>query len=74
MNATESETIRPLTLGQIATRYGIQLWQVRRLFERNLVAESPRVGQIRVVYPDQLPTIEQALKAAGYLKNEAVSA
>jgi hypothetical protein len=63
----------PLTLGDIARRYGLQTWQVRRLYERRILPEPARVGSARVVHPDDLPKIEAALRQAGYLKPEVVA-
>jgi DNA-binding transcriptional MerR regulator len=57
----------PLTIGQIAKRFGCPPWAVRRLFERGLLPEPPRVGAYRVVAPEKLPQVETALREAGYL-------
>jgi hypothetical protein len=65
----------PLTIGQVAKRFGCRPWQVRRLFESGKLPEPPRVGCYRVFFVEQLPEIEAALRAAGYWpKEEAVSA
>jgi DNA-binding transcriptional MerR regulator len=40
-----------LTLGAAAQRLGCQAWQIRRLFERGLLPEPPRVGAYRVLVP-----------------------
>jgi hypothetical protein len=55
------------TLGAVAKLYGVRVWQVRRLYERRLLPEPGRVGAYRVVTSDELPKIEAALRAAGYL-------
>jgi hypothetical protein len=55
------------TIGAVARRYGVEPWQVRRLFERGLLPEAHRVGAYRVIAVDDLPQVEAALKAAGYL-------
>lgn len=55
------------TLGDIAERFKIPTWRVRRLFERGLLAEPPRAGSYRIVHESDLPRIERALRAAGYL-------
>lgn len=59
---------QPLTLGQIATRYGIQLWQVQRIYQRGLVPEADRIGRTRVVQPADLPSVEAALVKGGYIQ------
>lgn len=56
-----------LTLGAAARRLGCRVWQIRRLFERGLLPEPPRIGAFRVLPADRLPAVEQALRAAGYL-------
>jgi hypothetical protein len=57
----------PITLGAVARRHGIPGWMVRRVYERKLLPEAARLGPWRVVYPDQLPALEAALRQAGYL-------
>ena len=57
-----------LTIGEVATRFGLQMWQVRRLFERGFLPEPDRVGVNRVVPEGDMPKIEKALREAGYLK------
>jgi len=56
-----------LTLGQIATRFGCQLWQVRRLYERGLLPEPERIGRTRIVRREDLPRIEKLLRESGYV-------
>jgi hypothetical protein len=60
----------PLTIGQVARHFGCPPWAVRRLFERRILPEPPRVGAYRVVAPEQLPEIGTALKQAGYIAGE----
>lgn len=55
------------TLGPVARLYGCQTWQVRRLFERGLLPPAFRIGTYRVIAVEDLPLVEQALGAAGYL-------
>jgi hypothetical protein len=62
------------TVGQIAARYGVPAWKVRRVFERGLVPPATRVGAYRVVPASELPVIEEALRQAGYLPGEAAHA
>jgi hypothetical protein len=40
---------RYLTLGDIARRYGCQVWQVRRVILRGLIPEPARVGAYLVI-------------------------
>src|SRR5262249_33730255 len=56
-----------LSLGEVAARYGVDLWKVQRLFRRRLLPAPPRVGPFRVIRTDQLPKVEAALVRAGYL-------
>ena len=56
-----------LTIGALARRFGCQPWHIRRLFERNLLPPANRVGAYRVIAAEDLPRVEQALRAAGYL-------
>ena len=60
----------PLTIGQVAARFGVLAWQVRRLFESGKLPEPPRMGVYRAISPDDLPVIKRALQDAGYLKGE----
>jgi DNA-binding transcriptional MerR regulator len=59
-----------ITIGETATRLGVQAWHVRRLFERGLLPPAQRVGAYRVVAVADLPKIETALRNAGYLSRE----
>jgi hypothetical protein len=56
-----------LTIGAVAAHFGCQQWQVRRLFERSLLPQAPRVGAYRVIAKADLPKIEAALRRADYL-------
>jgi hypothetical protein len=60
-----------LTIGPVARRFGCQPWQIRRLFERGLLPQAPRVGPYRVIAIAELPRIEEALRKAGYLPKRA---
>jgi hypothetical protein len=59
-----------LTVGAIAARLGCRPWQVRRLFERGLLPQPPRVGAYRVIPAADLPKVKAALCRAGYLVGE----
>ena len=61
-----------LTLGPVARLYGCPTWKVRRLFERGLLPPAARVGLYRVVALEDLPTVEEALREAGYLQGGQV--
>jgi DNA-binding transcriptional MerR regulator len=64
----------PLTLGAVAKHFACHTWQIRRLFERNLLPPAARVGAYRVIAPADLPLVEKVLRAAGYLpKNTEVA-
>jgi len=67
MGAKTTTDEQVMTLGDVARELGIQLWQVRRLYERGLLPEPPRVAGARVVRREELAKIEAALKEAGYL-------
>jgi hypothetical protein len=58
------------TVGDIARRFACREWQVRALFERGLVPPARRFGQYRVIATEDLPAIEAALRAAGYIADE----
>jgi hypothetical protein len=60
-----------LTVGAVAVRYGVQAWQIRRLFERGLLPPAPRVGPYRVIAVADLPKVEKALRDARYLARAA---
>lgn len=60
-------TPTPLTTGDVAKRFNCRPWQVRRVIERGLLAPPERAGLYRVFGADDLPRIEAALRAAGYL-------
>jgi hypothetical protein len=61
-----------MTVGMVAARYSrperpVRPWMVRRLFERKLLPEPTRLGPVRIFDESDLPVIEAALRAAGYL-------
>jgi DNA-binding transcriptional MerR regulator len=62
------------TIGAIGQRYGVPAWQVRRLFERGLLPPAARVGAYRIVAAEDLPKVEAALQAAGYLRQKEAAA
>jgi DNA-binding transcriptional MerR regulator len=66
--------VPPLTIGDVARHFGCETWQVRRVITTGRVPEPPRLGAYRVFYPSDLPHIETALRAAGYLPQEVAHA
>ncbi len=63
-----------LTVGQAAQHFGVAEWKIRRLYERRLLPPAARLGTYRVIGPDDLPRVEEALRQAGYLRDrEAVA-
>jgi hypothetical protein len=57
-----------LTISEASLSIGIEPWQLRRLYNRQLVPEPARYGNNRVVKPDDLPGLRRAAKSVGYLK------
>jgi DNA-binding transcriptional MerR regulator len=57
------------TTGDVAERYGIPEWRVRRLYERGILPEPARAGTYRLIRAEDLPGVENALRRAGYLPN-----
>jgi hypothetical protein len=56
-----------LTIGAVAAHYGVPPWQVRRLYERQLLNEPQRAGRYRLIARGDLPRVGAALRRAGYL-------
>jgi DNA-binding transcriptional MerR regulator len=67
-------SVRFLSIGAVAAHFGVPPWKLRRTIERGLLAEPPRVGVYRVFTATDLPHVEKALRAAGYLVGEGVTA
>lgn len=56
-----------LTVGEVAELFpGLQSWQVRRIYERKLLPEPPRLGSTRAIPRADIPKVIDALKAAGF--------
>jgi len=67
-------TVPYITLGSLAKRYpGLQVWQIRRLYERGILPEPPRVAGLRIIPLEDVPTTVAALKSAGYLSRLAIA-
>jgi DNA-binding transcriptional MerR regulator len=62
------------SIGDVARLHGVPIWAVRRLYQRKILPEPGRVGVYRVVTSKDLPAIEKALRACGYLRTETVVA
>jgi hypothetical protein len=62
-----------VTIGGIARQHGLPGWKVRRLWERGQLPPAQRIGAYRVVPISELPRVEAALRAAGYLQQEGVA-
>lgn len=63
----------PLTTAKLARRFGVEVWKVRRVFERGMVPEPGRLGLVRVFSESDVPPIEAAMIRAGYLEPKAAS-
>ncbi len=63
-----------LTTSEVARRYGIKDWMVRRLYEKGALPEPGRFGRFRVVAETDLPKVEAALRKAKYLREPSAVA
>jgi hypothetical protein len=54
------------TIGDLAKRWNLPPWKVRRAFEKKLVS-AERVGAYRIVHERDLNKVEVALRKLGYL-------
>lgn len=61
---------RLLTTREVADVLGTDTWRVQRLFEGGHLPEPPRFAGRRVITPDLLPGIVDALRARGWLPAE----
>jgi hypothetical protein len=57
-----------MSTSEAARRLGVGVWAVRRVYEKKLLPDAPRIGQNRLIRGDDLPHLEAALRKAGYLK------
>lgn len=61
------------TLGDLARRWGVATWQIRRLYETGVLPPAARVGAYRIVAAGDVWRVERALESVGYLpRKEAV--
>jgi hypothetical protein len=63
-----------LPMKEAAARCNVQVWQVRQVFLKGLMAEPGRCGMGRVIPVSDLPELEAALKKLGYVKSDAAPA
>jgi hypothetical protein len=63
-----------LTVPEIAELLGVEAWRIRRLYERRLLAEPPRIGRARAIDSDEIPAIVDALRCRGWLPDVASAA
>ena len=53
----------------VARQVGCRPWHIRRICEKGLLPEPPRVGRQRAFRPSDLPALRAALAKVGYLKS-----
>lgn len=53
------------SIADVARMTGNGEWTIRRLFREGAVPETKRVGVTRVIFPDDLPAILDALRERG---------
>ena len=67
----------PMTTRQVAAvisldggiRGAVHEWQVRRLFEEGDLPEPPKFGGKRMIDPNNVPVIVEALRVRGWLSS-----
>jgi hypothetical protein len=70
MNGLEaSQKMDVFLIGDVATRFGVPTWQIRRAISRGFLKEQPKLGPNRVFTIRDLPRVRKALLAAGYLES-----
>lgn len=62
-----------MTIGDLCRHFDRPYWMLRKLFTRGFLAETLRVGPYRVVPVTDLPQVEAALRAAGYLPSDTAN-
>jgi hypothetical protein len=62
-----------MTIGDLCRHFDRPYWMMRKLFTRGFLAETLRVGPYRVVPVTDLPQVEAALRAAGYLPSDTAN-
>jgi hypothetical protein len=60
-----------LSATEAARQLRCPVWQIRKIFDRGLLPQPPRLGPYRVILPEDLPRIADALVRAGYRSAES---
>lgn len=61
---------RLLTTREVADLLGTDIWRLQRIFEDGTLPEPQRFAGRRVITPDLIPAIVDALRARGWLSVE----
>lgn len=61
------------TTGDLSKRFNVPVWQILQAIRRGFLDEPARVGIYRVWREEDLPSVEAALRAAGYLPEAEVA-
>ncbi len=56
-----------LSTQDVAKHFGMPAWLIRRLYQNGMLPPARRFRGYRLITPDELPTIKDALRKAGYL-------
>jgi DNA-binding transcriptional MerR regulator len=59
-------TVRYYTTGQLARLLNCYPWQLQKLFDRRLVDEPQRVGNVRMYSEADVAAVKAALRRCGY--------
>lgn len=57
----------PFTTGGVARHFGVEPWVIKRLYKSGRLPEPTRFGRYRMVPASDLPAVQAALVAAGYI-------
>jgi hypothetical protein len=60
-----------LTSGDLCRMFRVLPWQIEQVCQRGLLKEPKRLGRWRIWRSSDLPAVEEALIAAGYVKEKA---
>jgi hypothetical protein len=55
------------TVGDLARRWGIEEWKIRRVFDCGDLPQPRRFGLYRIIPSEDVHALVEALKARGYL-------
>ena len=64
--------MRLMTTTEVAEFLGVESWRVIRVFEDGLVPEPRQFARRRVITPDIVPHIVNALRSKGWLEPSGV--